>query len=134
MNGKRRSIEGAEQIKLFRWIDFAAGKRPELQLLFHVPNGGSRNKAEAANLKRQGVRPGVPDLCFPVARGKYHGLYIELKAGKNKPTEHQKKWITELRAQQYAVAICYGWEEAARGLEKYLDLGGADNESQNSVK
>ncbi len=134
MNGKHRSIEGAEQIKLFRWIDFAAGKHPELRLLFHVPNGGSRNKAEAANLKRQGVRPGVPDLCFPVARGKYHGLYIELKAGKNKPAEHQRKWITALRAQRYAVAVCYGWEEAARVLEKYLDLGGADNESQNSVK
>lgn len=134
MNGKHRSIEGAEQIKLFRWIDFAAGKHPELRLLFHVPNGGSRNKAEAANLKRQGVRPGVPDLCFPVARGKYHGLYIELKAGKNKPTEHQREWIAELRAQQYAVAVCYGWEEAAGILEKYLDLGGAENESQNSVK
>ena len=68
MNGKHRSIEGAEQAKLFKWVEFTAHYRPELLLLFHVPNGGSRNKAEAANLKRQGVRPGVPDLCFPVAR------------------------------------------------------------------
>ena len=134
MNGKHRSIEGAEQAKLFKWVEFTAHYRPELLLLFHVPNGGSRNKAEAANLKRQGVRPGVPDLCFPVARGKYHGLYIELKAGKNKPTEHQRKWITALRAQRYAVAVCYGWEEAARVLEKDLDLGGADNESQDPIK
>lgn len=41
---------------------------------FHIPNGGSRNKAEAANLKRQGVMAGVPDLCVPVARCGYRGI------------------------------------------------------------
>lgn len=44
--------EAREQEALFRWADFAAGTIPELKLLYHIPNGGSRNKAEAANLKR----------------------------------------------------------------------------------
>jgi hypothetical protein len=44
---------------------------------FHVPNGGWRSPIEAAILKGQGVRPGVPDLIvikdgFPFA--------LELKA------------------------------------------------------
>ena len=34
------------------------------RLLFAVPNGGSRHKIEAANMKRQGVKRGVADVSF----------------------------------------------------------------------
>ena len=117
---KPTPYEGNEQEALFRWANFARDRLPELELLHHIPNGGSRNKLEAANLKRQGVKAGVPDLCLPVARGNQHGLYIEMKAGKNKPTEKQEEWISALRGQGYAVEVCYGWEEAAETITKYL--------------
>lgn len=91
--------EAREQEALFRWADFAVGTTPELKLLHHIPNGGSRNKAEAAHLKRQGVKAGVPDIFLPVARGGYHGLYIELKFGKNKTSKNQDKWLSALSAQ-----------------------------------
>ena len=117
-----RQHEAAEQIKLFRWVDLVLNYYPELRLLHHIPNGGSRNELEAVNLKRQGVRAGVPDLCLPVARGGYHGLYIEMKAGKNKPTEKQLWWIENLKKQGYAVSGCWGFEAARMELEKYLKL------------
>lgn len=112
--------EANEQKALFDWVAFARAQHPEIDLIYHIPNGGSRNKIEAANLKRQGVRPGVPDLCLPVARGVYHGLYIELKAGSNRPTKTQIKWIQALKAQGYAVEVCYGWEHAAKTIIDYL--------------
>lgn len=71
--------EAQEQMTLFSWAAMQSGKYPELNLLYHVPNGGSRHKAEAGRLRAEGVKAGVPDLCLPVARGQYHGLYIELK-------------------------------------------------------
>ena len=114
--------EAIEQTKLFNWITFARAAIPELDMLYHIPNGGYRNKREAANLKRQGVRAGVPDLCLPVARGNYHGLYIELKYGTNTVTENQREWLNRLQAQGYAVAICYGWEQAKHVLEKDLAI------------
>ena len=95
---------------------------PELEMLYHVPNGGSRNKIEAANLKKQGVRAGVPDLCLPVPKGKYHGLYIEMKYGSNKPTQKQNEWITNLKKYGYAVSICWSCEAAVEEIEKYLNL------------
>lgn len=120
---RHRQYEAAEQIKLFRWVDLVSKNYyPELRLLYHIPNGGSRNELEAVNLKKQGVRAGVPDLCLPVARGGYHGLYIELKYGKNKPTEKQLEWIEALRDEGYAVSICWGFEAARAELEKYLKL------------
>ncbi len=63
----------------------------------------------------------MPDINLPVARGGYHGLYIELKAGKNKTTRKQEEWIAALRQQGYHVSVCYGWEEAKETIENYLD-------------
>jgi len=115
--------ENGAQEALFSWCDIQRHKYPELKLLYHVPNGGKRDARTAQALKRQGVKAGVPDLCLPVARGGWHGLYIELKVGKNKPTEHQREWLKSLRHQDYATAVCYGWEEAAETLASYLDSG-----------
>ena len=112
--------EAAEQEALFTWAAYQLGTFPELDLLYHVPNGGRRNKFEATKLKRQGVKAGVPDVVLPVARAGFHGLYIELKYGKNKPTADQKKWIARLKEQGYKAITCYGWREAANEIENYL--------------
>ena len=87
---------------------------------FHIPNGGSRNKAEAANLKRQGVKAGVPDLCIPVPNGFRHGLFIEMKSGKGKPTEKQVEWLNLLRSNGYSAWVCYGAESAIECISEYL--------------
>lgn len=118
-----KQYEADEQRKLFQWTLFIKAKHPEIELMFHIPNGGSRNKIEAANLKKQGVKAGVPDLFLPVARGKYHGLFIEMKYGKNKPTVNQNLWLRKLSEQGYAVAVCYGFLEASQKIVNYLNLG-----------
>lgn len=66
--------EADEQKTVIRWCILMEGRWPELEYIYHVPNGGSRNAREAANLKAQGVKPGVPDLELPVARGAYTDL------------------------------------------------------------
>ena len=93
--------------------------------MYAVPNGGRRDRIEAAHLKQQGVRAGVPDICLAVPRGKYHGLYIEMKVGRNKTTEKQNEWLTNLSHYGYAVKICYSCLAAREAIEKYLSLEGA---------
>ena len=116
----RQQYEAADQEAIFRWAELNKNKYPELALLYHIPNGGSRNKIEAANLKRQGVKAGVPDICLPVARGEYHGLYIELKHGKNKLSDLQREWLAWLNEQGYLALCVYGWEDAVGIIERYL--------------
>lgn len=116
--------ESAEQTSLFRWAACSTGKYPELRLLFHVPNGGSRNPLEAHNLKLQGVRPGVPDIVLPVPRGGFHGLFIELKRRKGgRVSEDQQIWIERLNRLGYRAVICRGWDAARAEIELYLRGG-----------
>ena len=113
--------ESVEQQRLFRWAAYQRGKYPELDLMYHIPNGGKRGKVEAIHFKAEGVKAGVPDICLPVARGGHHGLYIELKRVKNsRVTQDQLEWIEALIAQGYVAAVCRGCGEAIRVIERYL--------------
>ena len=118
--------EAEEQTALFEWAELQSGRFPEVRLLYHVPNGGSRNKTEAARLRAQGVKAGVPDLCLPVARGGKHGLYIELKRQRGgRTSEEQEGWIKALRKQGFAAEVCKGWQEAAEMIVEYLRQEGS---------
>ncbi len=112
--------EEAEQAALIQWAAYQASQWPELAFLFHIPNGGLRNKATAARLKAAGVKSGVPDLFLPVTRGQYAGLFIEMKYGSNKPTPDQQRYLDMLQREGYAVAVCYGCEEAIETIMAYL--------------
>ena len=68
-------LESTEQRNLFTWAAMQSAAWPQLRLLYHVPNSGYRTATEAARFRAEGVQPGVPDLCLPVARHGFHGLY-----------------------------------------------------------
>lgn len=112
--------EHDEQCRLFAWAAWQALEWPELDLLFAIPNGGHRHKATAARMKAEGVKAGVPDCFLAVPAQGYHGLFVEMKAGKNRTTKKQKKWIKDLQAQGYAAEVCYGADAAQRAIADYL--------------
>ena len=114
-------LEDAEQRIIFQWAAMETAARPELGLLYAIPNGGKRAIKTAIALKAQGVKSGVPDMCLPVARGGYHGLYIELKRQKGGVvSETQKSWITALAEQGYKAVVCRGADEAIGTIKEYL--------------
>jgi hypothetical protein len=70
--------------------------------------------------------PSVPDICLPVARTGKHGLYIELKRKSGgRVSDNQAWWIESLAAEGYAVAVCYGLDEAISEITKYIHTGAA---------
>lgn len=115
--------EAQEQTWVFQWAATMANtKWPELALMYHIPNGGSRNRIEAARLKGQGVKPGIPDIFLPVSRGGYHGMYVEMKRQKGGTlSDDQKKVIGQLRDQGYFVEVCKGFGQAVEAIEAYME-------------
>ena len=114
--------ENQEQAALFEWAEAASGKYPELRLLHAIANGGKRDGRTAAVLQWTGVKPGVPDLCLPVARGGFHGLYIELKRLKGGVLSiNQKTWLGLLAREGYKAVMCRGWLDARDTILNYLE-------------
>ena len=113
--------EAEEQEAVIEWAKAMEARVPELELLHHIPNGGRRSKAEAGRFKAQGVKAGVPDLSLPVPRGRYHGLYVEMKRKRGgRISPEQEWWIERLQKQGYFVDVCFGADEAIRRIEWYL--------------
>lgn len=112
--------EHEEQVRVFTWARWAEATRPELALLFAVPNGGRRDKVTAGRLKAEGVKAGVLDIWLPVARGRYHGLVIELKTRTGRLTPEQKVWLEALTAQGWKALMCRGAAETVEVIEWYL--------------
>lgn len=114
--------EDQEQQNVIKWSQQPTIRKayPELAMLYHIPNERKCSVQEGARLKRMGVKRGVPDLCLPIPRGKYHGLYIEMKTETGRPTPEQKWWGEKLTGAGYFWEVCHGWQIAVRVLEWYL--------------
>ena len=125
--------EAQHQANVIKWTQQPAIRRqwPELALLHHIPNGGTRDPIEAKHLKQQGVKSGVPDLFLPVPRGKYHGLYIEMKTEHGHTSDSQEWWGDKLSAQGLVTMLQRNaFEEKTliisdRGFESYGTAPGA---------
>ncbi len=116
---KYACIEDEHSKALWTWAQTVPMLRT---LLFHIPNGGKRDPREAKKLKDMGVRAGVSDYCLPVARGEYHGMFLELKVGDNTETSSQQLFGIKVRGMGYYYVVAYGWEAAAKEFTNYLAL------------
>ena len=121
---KLKITEDDEQAALFQYASYQ--KEIEWTLLFAIPNGGYRKIKTGIQLKRTGLKPGIPDIFLPVGRGIYHGLFIEMKSVKGTVRKNQKEWHDALRTQGYKVEVCRGCDQAIKEIQEYLKLWNGD--------
>jgi VRR-NUC domain len=113
--------EQKEQESLFNWAASNGSRRPELRLLFAIPNGLRTSIGVALKAKRAGLKAGVPDVFLPVPRGRHHGLFIELKRVKcGRLSPQQKAWLRRLEKHGYKCVVARGFDAARRAIEHYL--------------
>lgn len=86
-----------------------------------MPNGGRRDAATGAKLKAEGVVPGVADLILDVARGKWHGLRIEMKTPTGRQSTAQLNYQRAVEAQGYRYEVVRTFEQFIRVIDDYLN-------------
>lgn len=118
----RSQVEAQEQRAFFVWLRLHARQFPELQWVHAIPNGlrlGPKRGGEAVEL---GLTAGVWDVFVPVPSSGCHGLYIELKAGRNGLTDEQAAFRAALEPLGFRFAVCRSWLEARVAVTEYLEL------------
>jgi len=122
--------EYEEQVAVFQWAEFNLHRLPELELLKGSLVGVNLNIVQASRAKAAGVKKDYPDIFLPVARGGFHGLFIELKRRdrrdrkgklrKEYPTKGQHKILYALNDQGYLAIWGRGSDFAIAQIELYL--------------
>jgi hypothetical protein len=77
------NVEARIQASVVAWVRLVA---PHV-LVFAVPNGGLRTKAEAARLKWTGVVAGIPDLIVIAPGGRIHFAEVKATGGSLSPAQ-----------------------------------------------
>jgi hypothetical protein len=116
----RNEREHILQVILLTRLKAEECRYPELRLIYAIPNAGQRHPAVGAKFKAEGLRAGFPDLCLPVARGGYFGLYLEMKAEDGRLRPEQRDWLKALKEQGYQTAVAFGDDEGYRIVMNYL--------------
>jgi hypothetical protein len=119
INNLKCPTEANEATALAEW----AAHHHIAKNMFHIPNGGSRHIIEAKNLKKQGVKEGIPDYFLPYPCNGKAGMFIELKRrvkSQSRLTQAQAQCLAHLERVGYHTVIAYGWEDAVQKIVNYL--------------
>jgi hypothetical protein len=106
-----RNAEARIQAAIFEWIRTVA---PNL-VVFHPPNGGLRNKAEAAWLKWIGTLAGVPDLVVLGRDGQ--SWLIEVKAKHGTLSAEQRAMRDRCTALRIPLVVPKSIDDVRRAFE-----------------
>lgn len=114
--------EYQEQCAIFKLAQLYSREYPELVYLSGSLNGVRLRIGQAVKAKAAGMKQGIPDLFLPVRRGKYSGLFIELKRIKGGSIQpEQKLWAKFLVSQGYQHHFCRGSDAAWQTIIHYLN-------------
>ena len=104
--------EHVEQRELVSWFR----KTFKGVLIFAIPNGGRRGKAEALQLKCEGVTAGIPDLFIPE-----WFLWVEMKTKTGKVSAERKEMMKYLESIGHHCLVCYGFEDAKEKILSFVE-------------
>ena len=83
-------------------------------MVFHVPNGGLRSKAEAGKLERMGVVAGIPDIVVWTRGGLT--LAFEVKTSRGRLSPDQRAMHEWMKLAGFKVAIVRSIDDTREAL------------------
>ena len=113
--------EAREQCRLVAGLRKCWKDLPDTErlIVFAIPNGGKRNAMEGANLKAQGVKAGIPDLCIILPNKTV--IWVEMKAKDGHLSDAQEEMHKHMNALRHDVITAYSAEDAINRLERVLN-------------
>ena len=110
-----RHKEGDIQEACVNWFRYAYPN----YVIFSVPNGGTRNVREAAQLKKEGALAGVADLII-VIEGAV--LFVEMKTKGNKQQDSQILFQMKIERLGHTYVVCHNLQEFQLAVERFIKI------------
>lgn len=111
-----------ERIEQFKIITFVDENYSDIEILYTIaPAGLKLPKWLGSLLSQLGYRRGTFDILFFEARKGYHGLHLEVKTKKGRPSKDQLEWQRLARLKDYKAEICYGREQGIQIIKEYME-------------
>jgi hypothetical protein len=118
---KATNPEDKIQIAYFQWVAWKKLQDPRFQAIWHTANERRCSLWEGKKLKSKGVLAGVYDVSCMIPTPKYHGMFLEIKYGANRPSEAQQKFGDLMKSLGYYCGVVYSLDDAILTTENYLD-------------
>ena len=71
-------------------------------------------------MRREGLRKGVVDICLPIPRGGFHGLYVECKIHPNVLTVDQSAFLQAMAIVGHYTSVWWTFDQAINELHRYV--------------
>jgi hypothetical protein len=105
------------QCKVAQWLMLEYPK-----ILFTIaPAGFITSAGIGMKAKRMGYRSGTPDILIFKPSGMFHGMFLELKCGKNDVSDAQKEFLEIAQGLNYYCCVAWDFETAKLNLTSYLE-------------
>ena len=127
---EKRHTESNEQIVAMDWLRMQHPNVAEHTL--HIGNERKATYYMGYIMKRMGVLKGASDIFMAWPTKSYHGLFIEVKSKKGKPTPHQLAFLERMNAVGYLGKVCYGADEVISTMMDYLHQGTSSSTNVSS--
>ena len=114
----RINTESNEQIAAMDWL---RAQHPNIAAhTLHIGNERKSTYYMGYIMKRMGVLKGASDIFMAWPNCGYHGLFIEVKSARGKPTSYQLEFIERMRKVGYKAEVCYGAEQVINTMREYI--------------
>lgn len=117
----KKDTEYLDCLSFYQWTQYQYKLKG--LVIKHV-NEGKRSKVGGMFLKMIGLTKGLPDYQILLSNKNWHGLFIEMKTKKEKDKKmrsEQIEFIGKLIKNGYYGTFAYGWEEAVKIVNEYMD-------------
>lgn len=128
----KKDLEPTEDSIHFALVDWLATvpykDKTLLDVTHHSPMGGTASARQKSKFKKMGAKSGWPDIQISVAKGCYHGLYVELKRSKGGVVSaNQKRILDMLNDEGYCAVVTRGFDASVKAIEQYMALEDGDS-------
>lgn len=114
------------QVHIFDVLRLNETHDPRLKWIYAVPNGNARSWSVGAQLKLEGVKKGISDICLPFSGVIDHigkaGAYIEMKSESGVVSPEQKEFLEFVKTENYATLVAFHYDPALDFIEEYCGI------------